>query len=138
MEFLDGQGDLRRFSSSSRSICKNHGADSKKNTEMFIPLFFEERLFFEDSSVPIILPIVRDGGGPKKGGCIPLFIIFMDCVFREVKRIRRVSRRRTNVQQLTCNIDFLLFLLYFLLFCSHRAKALCFEGESPGGKILKV
>ena len=31
----------------------------------------------------------------------------------------------------------LFFLLYFLLFCSHWAKALCFEGESPGGKIRK-
>ena len=26
------------------------------------------------------------------------------------------------------------FLLSFLIFCSPRAKALCFEGESPRGK----
>ena len=31
----------------------------------------------------------------------------------------------------------LFFLLSFLLFCSPWAKTLCFEGESPGGKILK-
>ena len=29
------------------------------------------------------------------------------------------------------------FLLSFLLFCSHWPKTLCFEGENPGGKILK-
>ena len=29
------------------------------------------------------------------------------------------------------------FLLYFLLFCSPWAKTLCFEGESPGGKMMK-
>ena len=39
----------------------------------------------------------------------------------------------TNVQH-RC-VQFL--LSSFLLFCSHWAKALCFEGESPGGKILK-
>ena len=31
----------------------------------------------------------------------------------------------------------LFFLVYFLLCCSHGAKTLCFEGESPGGKILE-
>ena len=48
-------------------------------------------------------------------------------------------RRRTNVQQLTCKIDLSssFFLLSFLLFCSHWAKTFCFEGKSPGGKILK-
>ena len=29
------------------------------------------------------------------------------------------------------------FLLSFLLFCSPWAKTLCFQGESPGGKIMK-
>ena len=31
----------------------------------------------------------------------------------------------------------LFFLLSFLIFCSPWAKTLCFEGESPGGKIMK-
>ena len=31
----------------------------------------------------------------------------------------------------------LLFLLSFLLFCSHRGQTLRFEGESPGGKSLR-
>ena len=43
------------------------------------------------------------------------------------------KRATTNVQHRFV----LFFLLYFLLFCSHWAKALCFEGESPGGIILK-
>ena len=52
-------------------------------------------------------------------------------------------RRRTKEEdkRATTNVQHrfvLLFLLYFLLlFCSHWAKALCFEGESPGGKFLK-
>ena len=49
-----------------------------------------------------------------------------------------IHRRRTNMQQLTCNIDLSsFFLLSFLLFCFHWAKTLSFEGESPGGNILK-
>ena len=49
-------------------------------------------------------------------------------------------RRRTNVQQLTCNIDLSRSFYYlFLLFCYPWpwAKALCFEEESPGGKVMK-
>ena len=45
--------------------------------------------------------------------------------------------RRTNVQQLTCNIDLSCFFISFLIFCSPWAKALCFEGESPGEKFWK-
>ena len=49
------------------------------------------------------------------------------------------DRRRTNVQQLTCNIDLSnLFLLSFLLFCSPWAQTLCFEGEVPGENSEKV
>ena len=43
------------------------------------------------------------------------------------------KRATTNVQHRFV----LFFLLSCLLFCSHWAKILCFEGESPGGKILK-
>ena len=43
------------------------------------------------------------------------------------------KRATTNVQ----NRFVQFFLLSFLLFCSRWAKTLCFEGESPGGKILK-
>ena len=45
----------------------------------------------------------------------------------------KVGGAQTNVQHRFV----LFFLLSFLLFCSPGAKALCFEGESPGGKILK-
>ena len=44
------------------------------------------------------------------------------------------------MQQLTCNID-LSNSFYYLFFCFvliELAKTLCFEGESPGGKILKM
>ena len=46
-------------------------------------------------------------------------------------------RRRTNVQQLTCNIDLSVLFIIFSFFGSPWAKTLCFEGESPGGKMLK-
>ena len=52
--------------------------------------------------------------------------------------LRQENRRRTNVQQLTCKIDSSNSFYYlFLLFYYPWAKTLCFEGESPGGKILK-
>ena len=44
------------------------------------------------------------------------------------------KRATTNVQHRFVQF----FLLSFLLFCSPWAKALCFEGESPGGKIMKM
>ena len=48
------------------------------------------------------------------------------------------SRRRTNVATTNVQHRFVqFFLLSFLFFCSHWARTLCFEGESPGGKILK-
>ena len=43
------------------------------------------------------------------------------------------KRATTNVQHWFVQI----FLLSFLLFCSHWAKTLRFEGESPGGKSWK-
>ena len=43
------------------------------------------------------------------------------------------KRATTNVQ----NRFVQFFLLSFLLFCSPCAETLCFEGESPGGKIMK-
>ena len=43
------------------------------------------------------------------------------------------KRATTNVQHRFVQF----FLLYFLLFCSPGAKTPCFEGKSPGGKILK-
>ena len=47
-------------------------------------------------------------------------------------------QRRTNVQQLTCNVDLSSsFFLSFLLFSSLWAKALCFEGEVLGEKFWK-
>ena len=48
-------------------------------------------------------------------------------------------RRRTNVQQLTCNIDLSrsFYYLFFSFALLELALALCFEGESPGGKIMK-
>ena len=49
-----------------------------------------------------------------------------------------LGRRRTNVQQLTCNIDLSKSFYYlFFSFVLLELKPLCFEGESPGGKILK-
>ena len=47
---------------------------------------------------------------------------------------RRRDKRATTVQHRFV----LFFLLSFLLFCSPWAKALCFEGERPGGKIRKM
>ena len=52
---------------------------------------------------------------------------------KEQRVLEEDKRATTNVQHRFV----LLFLLSFLLFCSHWAKTLCFEGESPGGKILK-
>ena len=43
------------------------------------------------------------------------------------------KRATTNVQNRFAQF----FLLFFLIFCSPRAETLCFEGESPGGKIMK-
>ena len=43
------------------------------------------------------------------------------------------KRATTNVQ----NRFVQFFLLPFLIFCSPWAKTPCFEGESPGGKIMK-
>ena len=48
------------------------------------------------------------------------------------------NRRRTNVQQLTVQNRFVhFFLLSFILFYYPWAKTPCFEGKSPGGKIMK-
>ena len=48
--------------------------------------------------------------------------------------MQRIRRRRINVQY-----RFVPFFLFsFLLFCSLWAKTLCFEGESPGGKTMKI
>ena len=42
------------------------------------------------------------------------------------------------MQQLTCNIDLSSYFSYlFLSFVLIELKTLCFEGQSPGGKILK-
>ena len=49
------------------------------------------------------------------------------------KHLEEDKRATTNVQ----NRFVQFFLLSFLLFCYPWAKTLCFEGESPGGKILK-
>ena len=47
-------------------------------------------------------------------------------------------RRRTTVQQITCNIDLsCFFLLSFLLFCYHWAKTLCLKGKARGEKLWK-
>ena len=43
------------------------------------------------------------------------------------------------MQQLTCNIDLSCSFYYlFFSFVLIELKTLCFEGESPGGKILKM
>ena len=60
------------------------------------------------------------------------------CRAKIVERCRKYfleedKRATTNVQ----NRFALFFLLSFLLFCSPWAKTLCFEGESPGGTIMK-
>ena len=50
-----------------------------KNTEMFIPLFFWGPPFFKGwiaVSPPFFLRMEGAQGGPKKGGCIPLFFLF--------------------------------------------------------------
>ena len=53
--------------------------------------------------------------------------------FDDLLKLEEDKRATTNVQNRFVQI----FLLSFLLFCSHRAKTLCFEGESPGEKIMK-
>ena len=54
---------------------------------------------------------------------------------RNLHELGSYIRRRTNVQQLTCNIDLSCsFLISFLLFCSPWAKTLGFKGESPFSK----
>ena len=48
-------------------------------------------------------------------------------------------RRRTNVQQLTCNSDASCSFYYlFFSFVLIELKTFCFEEESPGGKTLKM
>ena len=49
--------------------------------------------------------------------------------------LTRFYKRRTNVQQLTCKIDSFYYL--FFSFIILELKPLCFEGKSPGGKIMK-
>ena len=42
------------------------------------------------------------------------------------------------MQQLTCNIDLSRSFYYlFFFFVLIEPKTLCFEGESPGGKLMK-
>ena len=53
--------------------------------------------------------------------------------FSNPQNLEEDKRATTNVQ----NRFVQFFLLSFLLFCSHWAKTLCFEGESPGGKSAK-
>ena len=43
------------------------------------------------------------------------------------------------MQQLTCNIDLSCYFYYlFFSFVLLELEALCFEGESPGGKSVKM
>ena len=61
------------------------------------------------------------------------------CMLSGTKTNVDKNRRRTNVQQLTCNIDlFSYFFISFLLFCLiELKKPFVLNGESPAGKILK-
>ena len=61
-----------------------------------------------------------------------LYPCFLFCVW-QCKYPEEDKRATTNVQ----NRFVQFFLLSFLLFCSHWAKTLCFEGESLGGKSAK-
>ena len=58
----------------------------------------------------------------------------------EIPEVRGVffSRRRTNVQQLTCKIDLSRSFYYlFFSFVLIELKPFVLKGKSPGGKILK-
>ena len=78
--------------------------------------------------------------GPRFGQILRVLALeqssFLERMFRHARV--RVYRRRTNVQQLTCNIDLSCSCCYFFFsFVLIELEPLVLKGKSPGGKILK-